>query len=113
MAKEPQFCRFPQKPVRYFDKRSFRTVRTDGHRVVIGCKKGHWAARKKECKVGTTAQSILYPVGTKRCPVWKPLAKGAKELGQINKKHSNKSIVIVIGLIIIGYSLTKSVRDGD
>jgi len=107
MAKEPQFCRFPQKPVRYFDKRSFRTVRTDGHRVVIGCKKGQWAVRKKECKVGTEAQSILYPVGTKRCPVWKPLAVGAKELGYVNKKYLSKPVLIAIGLIIVGYLLEK------
>lgn len=44
-----------------FDRRSFRTVRTDGHRVVIGCPNGRWDSAHDVCEVGTRAQSVLHP----------------------------------------------------
>ncbi len=52
-----------------FDPRSFRTVRTDGHLVTVGCPKGQYDARRKRCKVGTRAQRILHPPGESTCPL--------------------------------------------
>lgn len=52
-----------------FDPRSFRTVRTDGHLVTVGCPKGEYDARRQRCKVGTRAQRILHPPGENTCPL--------------------------------------------
>ena len=52
-----------------FDPRSFRTVRTDGHLVTVGCPKGKYDARRQRCKVGTRAQRILHPPGEATCPL--------------------------------------------
>lgn len=46
-----------------FDRRSFRTVRSGRHRVVVGCPKGKWDAGRRRCRVGMRAQSILHPKG--------------------------------------------------
>lgn len=46
---------------REFDRRSFRTVKTDAHRVVIGCPRGEWDPEDEFCEVGTRAQAILHP----------------------------------------------------
>ena len=45
----------------YFDPRSIRTVVVDDHRVVVGCKKGHWDEIAERCEIGTEAQAILHP----------------------------------------------------
>ena len=45
----------------YFDKRSFRTVEVDDHRVTVGCKKGFWDDDEKTCTIGTEAQRIMHP----------------------------------------------------
>lgn len=45
-----------------FDPRSLRTVTRKSYRVVVGCPKGKYDARRKRCRVGTRAQSILRPM---------------------------------------------------
>lgn len=45
-----------------FDPRSFRTVTRGGKRIVIGCPKGSYSPGRGLCKVGTRAQSVLYPM---------------------------------------------------
>lgn len=45
-----------------FDKRSFRTkdVGRKGYtKIIIGCPKGKYDAKKKKCKVGTQTQAVL------------------------------------------------------
>jgi hypothetical protein len=44
-----------------FDPHSFRTVKQNGHTVVIGCPVGQFHGGN--CSVGTRAQAILHPVG--------------------------------------------------
>jgi len=45
---------------RQFDPRSFRTVvGARGHRLVVGCPRGHWHGGA--CRVGTRAQALLHP----------------------------------------------------
>lgn len=60
--REGNFFRCRQKPVKFFDKRSFRTITRGKNKIVIGCPKGKWSPKKKRCKVGTVAQTILRPV---------------------------------------------------
>lgn len=57
-----RFKRIRIKSPKAFDSRSFRVKdvgRTGFTRIIIGCKKGKYDARKKRCKVGTQTQSIL------------------------------------------------------
>lgn len=65
------------RPKNHFDKRSFRTIcptapdndcqhfskeeRKHEPQIVIGCPKGHWNAKREECKVGTQTHKILHP----------------------------------------------------
>ncbi|MGH7376140.1 MAG: hypothetical protein ACREKK_01800, partial [Candidatus Methylomirabilales bacterium] len=63
------YCPERVAPPGRFDPRSFRTVRTDGHLVTVGCPKGKYDARRKRCKVGTRAQRILHPPGEAICPL--------------------------------------------
>jgi len=51
---------------RAFDPRSLRTVVRRGHRVVVGCPRGQWSARRRRCKVGTRAQAVLHPMRNPR-----------------------------------------------
>ena len=72
MAKAPKGCEKVGKHYRcriqspkQFDKRSFRTISTGdkkGTKLIIGCPKGKYDAKKKRCKVGTRAQSKLIPI---------------------------------------------------
>jgi len=46
-----------------FDPRSFRVIPIgkEGKKLIVGCPKGYWDAKKGECKVGTRAQAKLEP----------------------------------------------------
>ena len=46
-----------------FDRKSFRTIIQDEHRIVIGCPKGKYDKAAQICRVGTKAQAILHPIG--------------------------------------------------
>ncbi len=63
------YCPERVAPKGRFDPRSFRTVRSDGHFVTVGCEKGEYDAKRLRCKVGTRAQRILHPKGEKTCPL--------------------------------------------
>lgn len=57
-----KYVRKRVRPVKFFDKRSFRTVdvgRPGHHKIIIGCQKGKYDKKKKMCKVGTKVQAIL------------------------------------------------------
>lgn len=43
------------------DPRSIRTVKSGRARVVVGCPKGKYSAKRKRCKVGTRAAAVLTP----------------------------------------------------
>lgn len=60
--REGNFIRCQQAPKGDFDKRSFRTIIRGKNRIVIGCPKGKWSAKRNRCKVGTRAQTILKPI---------------------------------------------------
>lgn len=60
-----KFIRERLEPPGKFDRRSFRITKRGSKEIVIGCPKGHWDARRKRCKVGTRAQSILHPMTKK------------------------------------------------
>lgn len=63
------FCRYRQKPVKAFDKRSFRTKKISKETdIVIACPRGKWNNTTKRCKVGTQAQTILKKRHGKKCP---------------------------------------------
>ena len=50
------------KSPKLFDKRSFRIVdvgRPEHHKIIIGCPKGKYDAKKKRCKVGMRLQAVL------------------------------------------------------
>ncbi len=50
------------KSPKLFDKRSFRVVdvgRPEHHKIIIGCPRNKYDAKRKRCKVGTQVQSIL------------------------------------------------------
>ncbi len=53
-----------------FDPRSLRTIEAGGgDRLVIGCPRGHYDAKRRRCKVGTRAQAILHAHGEANpCP---------------------------------------------
>lgn len=62
------FCESIQTPKRAFDPRSFRWKRSGKAWVLVGCPKGKWASRKKTCKVGLKAYTLLVPAPKKgRC----------------------------------------------
>jgi hypothetical protein len=52
-----------------FDRRSFRWVKRNKTRVLIGCPKGKWDDKRSRCRVGTRAYAVLKPAKGKRCPV--------------------------------------------
>lgn len=57
-----KFKRTRVKDPKKFDKRSFRTVdvgRLEHHKIIIGCPKGKYNAKSKECKVGTQIQAVI------------------------------------------------------
>ena len=64
-------CVKTENPRKSFDKRSFRWIKSNGVRVLIGCPKGSWNAKKERCRVGTRAYKVyrLMPKGKKRCPI--------------------------------------------
>lgn len=68
-ASRATYCPEQVAPKGRFDRRSFRTVVSDGHRVTVGCPKGKWDPRRQRCKVGTQAQRILHPEGEATCPL--------------------------------------------
>lgn len=68
------------KSKRYFDPRSFRTVKARAHRVTIGCPRGEWDPKRKKCKVATQIQKILHPKGE-----YEIMAKGRNPRAKSNK----------------------------
>lgn len=48
-----------------FAKGSLRTITRGGKKIVVGCPKGKYDAKRKRCKVGMRAQSILHPMKKK------------------------------------------------
>lgn len=51
-----------------FDPRSFRTKdvgRPGGKKIIVGCPRNKFDAKKKRCKVGTKVQSILTEIKPK------------------------------------------------
>lgn len=57
-----RYKRIRVKSPNYFDKRSLRTkdVGRRGYtKIIVGCPKGKYDARRKKCKVGTKTQTIL------------------------------------------------------
>lgn len=60
-----RYIRERQRPPSEFDPRSIRTITRGGKKIVIGCPKGHWDPKRKRCRVGTRAQSILHPMKKK------------------------------------------------
>lgn len=66
-----EFCRKRLISPKKFDPRSFRIKRVGKTtKLVVGCPKGEYNAKKKKCRVGTRAQSKLKrktKAGT--CPV--------------------------------------------
>ena len=84
LARSRNFIRERLADPREFDRRSFRTVKTDAHRVTIGCPKGQWDPGAKGptgepglCLVGTKAQTILHP---------------ASEAGKLTARHGHKIV---------------------
>jgi hypothetical protein len=68
-----RFCSETLQPKRRYDPRSFRTVVARGHRVTVGCPKGHYAAHGAgRCRHPVEAQRILHPAGEGRCPYGGP-----------------------------------------
>lgn len=64
------YCRQRLKDPKAFDPRSFRTVAIPGRpdrKIVTGCPAGQYQPRKKTCKVGLRAQSMLLASSDKRC----------------------------------------------
>lgn len=61
-----RYCRQRIAAPSRFAARSLRTVKAKGGRkLVVGCPKGKF--RKGRCSVGTRLQTILYPLGSKKC----------------------------------------------
>lgn len=54
-------CVQVKNPLSSFDRRSIRTVARGSTRILIGCPKGAWQARKQRCKVGTRAYEVITP----------------------------------------------------
>lgn len=65
IAKHGKWVRERLAPKEDFDPRSFRTVRSGRHLVVIGCPKGRWDEYREHCKVGTRGQALLHPIEMK------------------------------------------------
>lgn len=61
------YCRDRQAPPSRFDRRSFRTVSRGDVRIVVGCPRGKWNARRGRCTVGLRAQTILRPLSSAKC----------------------------------------------
>ena len=65
MVKRKSRSKYKRKRIKSpakFDKRSFRIKdvgRPEHHKIIIGCPKGKYDAKKKRCKVGTQVQAIL------------------------------------------------------
>lgn len=60
-----RFCERSVAPKTKFDRRSFRTVKSDKSFVITGCPKGKWSPKARRgrgaCKVGLRAHKILVP----------------------------------------------------
>ncbi len=57
-----KYLRVRVKNPKKFDRRSFRIKdvgRKGFTKIIIGCPKGKYDAKKKKCKVGTKTQAIL------------------------------------------------------
>lgn len=69
-------------PPELFTKKSFRTKTVDKKRnikMVVGCPKGKYDAKKGKCKVGMRTQKMMYPVGVRpSITTLKKLAKQAQ-----------------------------------
>lgn len=61
------YCEAQLAAKRAIDPRSFRWIRSGKAKLLIGCPRGQWQARKRRCRVGTIAYKKLVPA-TGACP---------------------------------------------
>lgn len=57
-----RYKRMRIKSPKYFDSKSLRTKdvgRKGFTKIITGCKKGKYDAKKKRCKIGTETQAVL------------------------------------------------------
>jgi len=102
-ASGARFCPERVAPPSRFAPGSFRTVKVKGHRVTVGCPKGHFKAGR--CQVGTQAQRILHPAGERgACPLpGRELKKNRAtprellDVGTVNLEASDEVSALVIG----------------
>lgn len=70
------FCETNPKPKSYFDPRSFRWIKRGTTRLLVGCPKGKWDAKRGRCKVGTKARAVLRKAPNGSCRVGRKITKG-------------------------------------
>jgi hypothetical protein len=68
-SSKSKYCHERVEDPKKFDKRSFRTVQSGKHKIVIGCPKGSYDSKTKTCRIGTRIQKIEHPAGEGKCPV--------------------------------------------
>lgn len=62
-----RYCRARKASPKKFAKGSFRTITRGKVKIVIGCPKRKWNKKTGRCKVGTRAQTVLYPRSHPKC----------------------------------------------
>ena len=55
------YCEAQLAARRSLDPRSFRWIKSGKAKLLVGCPRGSWLARKQRCKVGTRAYKKLVP----------------------------------------------------
>lgn len=90
LEKSTNFVRERIKPSSYFNKKSFRTIKSGNHRIVLGCPIGEYNSRSSKCNVAMETHSILHPIKEFKNSK-STLKKLLVKLGKMKERHK-KSI---------------------